>query len=160
MPQEWNELTRRIIGCAIRVHRELGPGVLENLYEEAMCVDLTEQNLRFARQQPVRMIYHGRPIGDLRIDLIVENLIVVELKAIERVNDAHRAQLLSYLRSTDLPLGLLINFNHPTLIEGVSRRINELSTLTQSLPLSCSLSSSEHSEFPLRDDTIGQEHPA
>lgn len=134
LPPEWGDLTRRIIGCAINVHRELGPGLLESLYEEAMCVELAEHGLLFRRQQPIQIRYRDKPIGDLRVDLIVEDLVIVELKAIERVIDAHRAQLLSYLRSTDLPLGLLINFNHDSLTAGVTRRLNERSSRMANLP--------------------------
>ena len=135
LPAAWNEITRRIIACAIEVHSEIGPGLLESLYEQAMVVELSEAGLRVERQRPLRLKYKGRELGDLRLDLVVEDRVVVELKVLERVLEIHQAQLLSYLRSADLPLGLLINFAHPRLIDGVSRKINDRCTLVKALPL-------------------------
>lgn len=134
LPPEWDRLTRRIIAAAIQVHRTLGPGMLEGLYEEALCLELRHDGLTFERQRPIAMTYRDQPIGDMRVDLIVESTVIVELKAIERVLDVHKAQLLSYLRSADMPLGLLINFNHASLIDGVTRRLNERSSRVRDLP--------------------------
>lgn len=125
IPAAWNDLTRRVIACAIEVHATIGPGLLERLYEQAMEVELAEAGLRFERQRPLRLRYKGRELGDLRLDLVVEDLVIVEIKAVEQVHDVHLAQLLSYLRSADLPIGLLINFSHPKLTEGVHRRLND-----------------------------------
>lgn len=134
IPVEWNNLTSLIIASAIEVHSRLGPGQLEHLYEEAMVVELGLRGLPFARQRPIRLKYKGVDIGDMRVDLIVADLVVVELKCVERVLAVHLAQLTSYLRSTGLPLGLLINFNHVSLTNGISRRINPHSPLVVALP--------------------------
>ena len=150
IPREWNDLTQQIIGAAMRVHTALGPGLLEKLYEDAVCIELTDMRIPFERQKPIRLEYRGRFIGDLRVDLVVNGLVVVELKAIERILEFHKAQLLSYLRSCGIPLGLLINFNHETLREGLTRRLNDRCDLVRSLPR-LSLSPSEvsaDSEFP------------
>ncbi len=150
IPREWNDLTQQIIGAAMRVHTALGPGLLEKLYEDAVCIELTDMRIPFERQKPIRLEYRGRFIGDLRVDLVVNGLVVVELKAIERILEVHKAQLLSYLRSCGIPLGLLINFNHETLREGLTRRLNDRCDLVRALPR-LSLSPSEvsaDSEFP------------
>jgi len=128
VPEAWNLITESVIGAAIEVHSVLGPGLLERLYEEAMAVELRSRGLAFERQRLIRLAFKGQQRGDLKIDLVVENLVIVELKAIERVLDVHAAQLTSYLRSSDLPLGLLINFNHARLAEGITRRINPRSS--------------------------------
>lgn len=124
IPQAWNAVTESIIAGAIEVHSVLGPGLLERLYEEAMVIELRERGLDVQRQRPIRLSFKGQQLGDLRIDLVVEDLVIIELKSIERVLDVHGAQLLSYLRSADLPLGLLINFNHAKLTDGLSRKVN------------------------------------
>lgn len=153
LPLHWQTMTQQVIGAAMHVHSALGPGLLEGLYEDAMCIELELGGLRFERQRAIRMHYRDRPIGDLRIDLVVEGLVIVEIKAIERVLEVHKAQLLSYLRSADPPLGLLINFGHPTLREGLTRRINERCSLMQDLPFAPPSSSdlSENSEFLLNE---------
>jgi GxxExxY protein len=125
VPAAWNELTGRVIACAIEVHATIGPGLLERLYEEAMAAELADAGLRVERQRPLRLRYKGRELGDLRLDLVVEDLVIVEIKAVEQVHDVHAAQLLSYLRSADLPIGLLINFSHPRLTDGLHRRLND-----------------------------------
>jgi len=124
IPDALNKVSERIIGCAIGVHRTLGPGLLERLYEEAMLHELASQNLRVARQVAVPVRYKGVDLHGQRLDLVVERAVVVELKAVEAVADVHLAQLLTYLRVADLPLGLLINFHVPLLTKGVYRRIN------------------------------------
>lgn len=134
LPAEWKELTKGIIGAAIEVHTVLGPGILERMYEDAMVIELKSAGLAVQRQRPVRMQYKGHTIGNLKMDLIVEGLVVVELKAIETVLEVHKAQLLTYLRAANIPLGLLMNFNCPTLKEGITRRFNERASVVQSLP--------------------------
>ena len=124
VPVEWNSVTERIIAAAIEVHTLLGPGLLESLYEQALAYELKSAGLTVERQRTIRLKYKEIELGDMRLDLIVENLVIVEIKAIERTLDVHSAQLLSYLRSADLPLGLLLNFNHTRLMDGVTRRIN------------------------------------
>lgn len=154
LPQAWNGMTERIIAAAIEVHSHLGPGRLERNYEEAMCVELRLQGLKFERQRSIRALYKGYDIGSFQIDLVVEALIVVELKAIERIAPVHLAQLVSYLRTIDAPIGLLINFNQSRLIDGVSRRLNPRCSLILALPdppLSAS-HLSHFSEFSLEGD--------
>lgn len=110
-----------VIGSAIEVHRVLGPGFLESVYEEALCVELTERGLYFVRQPGISINYKGHPVGEGRLDLVVKNLLVVELKAVDKLSDIHVAQVLSYLKATGFRLGLLINFNVPVLKYGIKR---------------------------------------
>src|SRR5580692_8511416 len=114
-----NRLTEAVIGAAFEVHRELGPGLLESLYERALCVELTARAISFARQVGVEVLYKGTPIGEARMDLVVDEKLLVELKACEGHASLHLAQVLSYLKATGLTLGLLINFNVPSLREGI-----------------------------------------
>ena len=116
-----DQLTQRIIGCAIDVHQELGPGLLESVYESAMAIELEFQKMGFRQQVVAPIQYRGRLIGEHRIDLIVENAVVVELKSVERFDRVFEAQILTYLRLTNLKTGLLINFNSRMLHEGVKR---------------------------------------
>lgn len=128
LPQEVERVASVVIGCAIEVHRHLGPGLLESLYEAAMVHELGAAGLAVQRQVEIRVPYKDILLPPYRLDLVINNLVVVELKAIEEILSTHKAQLLSYLRMTGLPLGLLINFNHTTLCEGLRRVINERST--------------------------------
>jgi len=114
-------LTERIIGCAVTVHRALGPGLLEATYEEAMCLELAEARLDFARQVGVPIEYRGRLIGEYRPDLVVSSQVVVEIKSVERLIGLHQAQLLAYMRVLHLPTGLLLNFNSEVLRTGIRR---------------------------------------
>jgi GxxExxY protein len=114
-------LARAVIGAAIEVHRELGPGFLESLYEEALCVELALRGIRFQRQLPVDAAYKGQNIGQARLDLLVESLLVVELKSVDALAPIHTAQVLSYLKLTRKPLALLINFNARILKDGIKR---------------------------------------
>jgi GxxExxY protein len=124
LPAELNHLSERVIGCAIEVHRNLGPGLLERIYEEALLYELEAAGIRAERQVIVPVRYKDIVLQGQRLDLIVEDRIVLELKAVESVPDLHLAQLVTYLRVTSLPLGILINFNVPLLTKGVYRRIN------------------------------------
>ena len=108
-------LTGQIIGVAIAVHRELGPGFLESVYEAAMAIALTETRIPFQQQVPVPVLFHGKPVGEHRLDLLVAGEVVVELKAIKAIEDVHYAILRSYLRAAGLARGLLLNFASPTL---------------------------------------------
>ncbi len=118
---EVNKITERIIGCAIEVHRNLGPGLLESVYEEALCVEFKIQGVCYERQVIIPVNYKGREIGEYRLDLLVEDVVVVELKSVERHDPIFEAQLLTYLRITGKKVGLLINFNSKLLKEGVKR---------------------------------------
>lgn len=109
------ELSGRIIGAAIRVHRELGPGFLESVYEEALCLELALDRLNFLRQSPVRISYRNRMIAEHQLDLLVEDQVVVELKTVGGFEPIHFATVRSYLKATHLSLGLLLNFASATL---------------------------------------------
>jgi GxxExxY protein len=117
-----NELTEGIIGAAIEVHRALGPGLLEGLYEAALAIELDERRIKYARQVKIPARYKGRSLGDYFVDLIVEDLVVVEVKSVAHLLPVFEAQLMSYLRLTGKRLGLLINFNTRLLKEGIVRR--------------------------------------
>lgn len=112
---QFEGLSKKIIGAALEVHRELGPGFLENIYEEALKVDLTEHSLNFECQKEIKIEYLGVAVGTHRLDLVVEGKIIVELKAVNEIADVHLAQLRSYLKATGLKVGLVLNFAKPTL---------------------------------------------
>ena len=112
---QFDDLSKKIIGAAIKVHRELGPGFLENIYEEAFKVELSVQGFLYDAQKEIKIKYLGVEVGTHRLDLIVENKIIVELKTVKELADIHFAQLRSYLKATDLKVGLLLNFAKPTL---------------------------------------------
>jgi len=120
---EINKLTEKIIGCAIEVHRHLGPGLLESTYESALCVELEIAGLRYHRQVCVPVVYKGRTIGEYRLDLLVEDAVIVEIKSVERFDPLFEAQLLTYLRVTGKKIGLLLNFNSRLLKDGIKRVI-------------------------------------
>jgi GxxExxY protein len=115
------DLTERIIGCAMAVHRELGPGLLESTYEEALCIELSEASLSFTRQLVVPVFYKGRVISEHRPDLVVDGTVVVEIKSVERLIGLHQAQTLANMRVLKLRLGLLINFNGEVIRTNVRR---------------------------------------
>ena len=106
----YKDLSYRVMEAVFEVHNELGPGFLESLYEEALALELTARGIPFARQQVVTVCYKGRPIGSHRLDLVVDDRILLELKAVSALTDAFKAQTLSYLKATGLKLGILINF--------------------------------------------------
>ncbi len=112
-----------MIGCAIEVHKRLGPGLLESIYESALCIELSESATFFKRQKILPVIYKGREIGEFRIDLVVEDAVVVELKSVERHDPVFDAQILSYMKLGGYKLGLLINFNSRLLKDGIKRYI-------------------------------------
>jgi len=118
---ELDDLAHRVIGAAIEVHRLLGPGFLESVYEEALCVELALHDIPFARQVPIGVRYKGEQVGEARLDLLVHDSLVVELKTVESIAPIHWAQVLSYLKTTRLRLGLLINFNVSVLQRGIKR---------------------------------------
>ena len=119
--QEVKQLAHRVIGAALEVHKTLGPGFLETVYEEALCIELELQNILFKRQYQMETIYKGRQVGMGRLDLIVGDKLIIELKAVDLLAPIHTAQVLSYLKATGFSLGLLINFNVPILKEGIKR---------------------------------------
>lgn len=116
-------LARNVIGAAIAVHRALGPGFLESVYEEALCIEFDHQNIPYQRQHPIAVNYRDRNVGEGRLDLLVGEKLIVELKAVEAIAPIHMAQVISYLKTTGYNLGLLINFNVPVLKDGIKRII-------------------------------------
>lgn len=118
-----NQVTEKIIGCAIEVHRELGPGLLESIYEAAMCIELESAGLQYQRQVKIPASYKGHLLGEHRLDLLVENEVIVEIKSVERHEAVFEAQVLTYLRITGKRLGLLINFNSRLVKDGIRRII-------------------------------------
>ena len=120
-----NALTGQILGAAIEVHRNLGPGLLESTYMTCLQFELSTPSLKFVAQRTVPILYKGMELdANYRIDLLVENLVVVEVKSLDRVLGVHEAQILTYMRLTGSPAGLLINFNVAKLIDGVKRLMN------------------------------------
>jgi GxxExxY protein len=111
----FEELSSNVIGAALAVHRELGPGFLESVYHSAIRVSLTHRAIPFESQLPIDIGFEGVPVGRARIDLVIARQIVLELKSVDRLHDIHFAQLKSYLRAAHMHLGLLLNFNSPTL---------------------------------------------
>ncbi|MBL0217730.1 MAG: GxxExxY protein [Myxococcales bacterium] len=119
-------IARQVIAAAIAVHRELGPGHLERIYERALAVEFSHRGIAFQTQVPADVHYRGVLVGEGRIDLLVEEWVVVELKAVETLTTNHTLQALWYLKVTELPLALLINFNVPLLLQGVRRVVPAL----------------------------------
>lgn len=120
---ELNKITEKIIGGAIEVHKILGPGLLESIYEKALCIELKDGGLKFEQQKTLPLTYKGHSIGEFRLDLVVENAVVVEIKSVERHDPVFEAQVLSYMKLGNYKLGLLINFNSRLLKEGIKRFI-------------------------------------
>ncbi|MDY7037224.1 MAG: GxxExxY protein [Thermodesulfobacteriota bacterium] len=123
---ELNQLSSQIIKAAINVHKELGPGLLESVYQSCMVIELRNMGLNVHSEVPLPIFYRGQKVHEegFRLDLLVEDTIIVELKSVEKVQDIHKKQLLTYLRLANKPLGLLINFNKAMLKNGISRIIN------------------------------------
>ncbi len=122
-----NMVANRVIGAAIEVHRQLGPGLLESAYHACLMRELSLRRLRFESEVPLPVQYKGEVIQEAyRLDLLVEGRLVVELKTVSNIEDIHKAQLLTYLRLTQQKLGLLINFNEILLKRGVHRVVNQL----------------------------------
>jgi GxxExxY protein len=123
-----NELSYKIIGAAIEVHRYLGgPGLLESIYESALCHELSLNGLKIEKQKPISVKYKSVVIREpYLLDILVENKVIIEVKAVEKENEIHKAQLLTYLRLSNLKLGLLINFGCSSVKDGVCRIVNGL----------------------------------
>ena len=120
-----NKLSGIILDCLIEVHRNLGPGLLESVYEVCLCKELSLKGIKFQRQVLLPVNYKGEKLdADYRIDVLVEDEIIIELKSVEQMNPVYEAQLLTYLKLADKKLGLLINFNVPRLIDGFKRMLN------------------------------------
>ena len=122
---EHSDLTEKVIGAAIAVHKALGPGLLESVYEECMAIEMTLDKIPFERQRPLPIVYRGVQVSAAyRMDFLVDGRVVLDLKATLHLLPVHEAQLLTYLRLTQCRVGLLINFNVATLIDGIKRMVN------------------------------------
>jgi len=120
-----NKLTGKIIGAAIEVHKQLGPGLLESTYEECLCYELRQKNVSFDRQKNLPIRYKEVRLDcGYRLDVLVEGTIILELKACDKIEDIHKAQLLTYLRLSGLKVGLILNFNVPIMKDGIVRVVN------------------------------------
>ena len=120
-----NRLSKIVLESSIEFHRNLGPGLLESTYEVCLCKELKLRNLNYIRQVPLPVFYKGESLNaEYKIDILVENELIIELKAVEELLPVHLAQLLTYLKLSDKRLGLLINFNVPRLVDGVRRVVN------------------------------------
>jgi GxxExxY protein len=120
-----NHLTSKIIGAGIEVHKTVGPGLLESAYEECLCHELQQRKLKFKRQTPLPIIYKGKKLDcGYRLDVLVEDKVIVELKAVEKIEPIHTAQLLTYLRLSNLEVGLIMNFNSSRMRDGIVRVVN------------------------------------
>ena len=126
MDLQLNLLSGKIIEAAITVHRELGPGLLEGVYKTCMAMELKSMDMETKSEVPLPVMYRGQKVTDegFRLDLLVDDRIIVELKSVEKIQPIHQKQLLTYLRLANKPLGLLINFNEPLLKDGITRIIN------------------------------------
>lgn len=119
--QSLDQLAHAVIGAAIDVHREIGPGFLESVYQNALCYELGLRKITYEAQVLAPVTYKGYAVGEGRLDVLVEKRLIIELKAVEAFEAIHQAQVISYLRAMRLPLGLLINFNMPILKDGIRR---------------------------------------
>ncbi|MCD6199373.1 MAG: GxxExxY protein [Deltaproteobacteria bacterium] len=125
MTERINQVTQKVIGAAIEVHKHLGPGLLESAYEECMCHELTLRGIAFDRQMPLPVRYKGVKLDcGYRLDVVVQNMLILELKACEKIEPIHRAQLLTYLKLSGIRLGLLLNFGVPVMKDGIVRIVN------------------------------------
>ena len=121
-----NQLSSQVIKAAINVHKRLGPGLLESVYQSCMVIELRDMGINVDPEVPLPIFYRGRKVHEegFRLDLLVENTIIVEIESVEKVQNVHKKQLLTYLRLAQKPLGLLINFNQAVLKDGITRIIN------------------------------------
>jgi len=129
-PAEFKDVTGRVLAGAIEVHRTLGPGLLESIYAPCLQFELAARNLRFVTQRPIPIVYTGMLLeACYRVDLIVEDVVLIEVKSVATLLPVHQAQSLTYMQLTNCPVGLLINFNVPRLMDGVKRLINPRATV-------------------------------
>jgi GxxExxY protein len=119
--EQLDDLARAVVDAAMEVHRELGPGFIESVYEAALAVEFGMRAIHFERQKPLAVSYKGHPVGEARVDLLVGGALIVELKAVEKLLPVHKAQVISYLKARGTSLALLINFNERLLKDGIQR---------------------------------------
>jgi GxxExxY protein len=123
LPQELEDLIERVIGCCIRVHRALGPGLLESIYAGALCIEFKHEGIGYEREREIPVFYRDELVCCQRLDIVVANEVVLEIKSVERLCAVHDAQILSYMRLAKLRAGLLVNFNVPVLKDGLKRKV-------------------------------------
>ncbi len=122
-----NELSKKIVDLCFKIHKTLGPGLFESVYEEVLCIELNRSNLQYSRQKPINISYENIPLNiGFITDIIVEDKVIIEIKSVETLKAVHHKQLLTYLKLTNLKLGLLINFNTNLLKDGIKRIVNNL----------------------------------
>lgn len=119
-----NLLSKQVVDCIFQVHKKVGPGYLEKIYEDCLCVEFEDRNVPYQRQPSFQFKYNGRVIpSEFRFDLVVDNRILLELKAVEKMNPVFEAQIYSYLNMSGLPMGFLVNFNVPLIKDGIKRYV-------------------------------------
>jgi GxxExxY protein len=118
-----NEISEKVIGCAFRVHNILGCGFLERVYENALVIELRKAGLKIIQQAPIKVHYESKTVGDYIADILVEDKVIIEIKAVKHIDEIHEAQLINYLKATRLKLGLVLNFGRPKL--EIKRLVNE-----------------------------------
>lgn len=124
LPDSLNLLSKQVVDCIFKVHQELGPGFLEKVYEECLCIEFSDRKIPFTRQSPVNLMYNGRQVpADFRLDMVIDGQILVELKAVDQLHPVHEAQIYSYLKMSALPLAFLVNFNVPLIKNGIKRYV-------------------------------------
>ena len=127
MTTDINKLSSKVIGAAIEVHKHLGPGLLESAYEECLCHELQLRDTSYERQKALPLIYKGKELDcGYRLDVVVDNQLIVEMKSVEKIEPIHKAQLLTYLKLSDIRLGLILNFNVTMMKDGIVRMVNNL----------------------------------
>ena len=127
MTTDINKLSSKVIGAAIEVHKHLGPGLLESAYEECLCHELELRDTSYERQKALPIVYKGKELDcGYRLDVVADNQLIVELKSVEKIEPIHRAQLLTYLKLSDIRLGLILNFNVTMMKDGIVRMVNDL----------------------------------
>ena len=127
MTTDINKLSSKVIGAAIEVHKHLGPGLLESAYEECLCHELELRDTSYERQKALPLIYKGKKLDcGYRLDVVADNQLIVELKSVEKIEAIHKAQLLTYLKLSDIRLGLILNFNVTMMKDGIVRMVNDL----------------------------------
>jgi GxxExxY protein len=124
VPRDLDILSKSVVDSIFKVHQEMGPGFLEKVYEECLCIEFSDRKIPVSRQSPVKLTYNGRQVpADFRLDMVVDNKILIELKAVEQLHPVHEAQIYSYLKMSGLPLAFLVNFNVPLIKDGIRRYV-------------------------------------
>jgi len=121
--KQGSSISSKVIDCAIEVSRRLGTGFLESVYENALCVELEKQSVKFRQQKALKVIYKGEIVGNFVTDIVIENKLLIELKVVSEIGSAHKAQVINYLKATGLPVALILNFGTPKM--GVQRIVHQ-----------------------------------